>query len=121
MVPAFPGRRGHNIEVATLERVGSLQESYKRIVQGALFYSEAMRLVWSLVGCRTDRKGIVIGDVSTVDEVLCEGPIGRFPRSEGFRSLSKLPRRKPIRRCNPRRKSRPEGEMAEFRNSRRFD
>ena len=60
-------------------------------------------------------------DVSTVGVVFCESLIGRFPGSEGFRSFSKLPRRKPFRRCNPWRKSRPKGEMAEFRNSRRFD
>ena len=62
-----------------------------------------------------------MGDVSTVGVVFCESLIGRFPGSEGFRSFSKLPRRKPFRRCNPWRKSRPKGEMSEFRSSRRFD
>jgi hypothetical protein len=62
-----------------------------------------------------------MGVVSTVAVVFCKSLIGRFLGGEGFRSFSKLPRRKPFQRCNPWRKSRPKGEMAEFRNSRRFD
>ena len=62
-----------------------------------------------------------MGDVSTVGAVFCKSLIGRFPGEKGVRGFSKLPRRKPFRRRNTWRKCRPEGEMAEFGDSRRFD
>ena len=118
MYRPFQAEGSHDIEAATLERVGSLQENRLGL---SLTARRCGELVWLLLGCRTGRGGIVTGDVSTVGVVVCESLIGRFPGSEGFRSFSKLPRRNPFRRCNPWRKSRPKGEMAEFRNSRRFD